>query len=115
MAFDNLQTLEIIETMNIFLESIRPPESIRDQLDIGYLIEENSILIVEIRPQWNKPEIIRQTPVAKTTFVKSKNHWKVFWMRADLKWHSYTPEPFVTSLKSFTKLVQEDKHSCFFG
>ena len=115
MTIDTLQTLEIIEVMENFIFNIRPPEHIRNQLDIGYKIEDQSIFIFEIRPQWNKPEIILEHSFAKTTFVKSKNCWKVFWKRADLKWHSYTPKPTVKNLLVFTELVREDKHHCFFG
>jgi hypothetical protein len=115
MAIDPLQTLEVIETLENFISKIRPPEHIRKELDIGYNIDGQAIIISEIRPQWDKPEIIHQYPVAKTTFVKAKNHWKVFWRRADLKWHSYTPKPIVQTIKEFTKLVEEDKLHCFWG
>lgn len=115
MAIDTLQTLEVIEAMENFIARERPPENIRHELDIGYKIEGQSIIVFEIRPQWNKPEIIRESPVAKTTFVKAKNHWKIFWMRADLKWHTYSPKPIVNKVREFTKLVEEDKHSCFWG
>ena len=115
MAIYTLQTLDIIEAMENFIERKRPPEHIRPKLDISYKIEAQSIIVFEIRPQWNKPEVIREHVVAKTTFVKSKNHWKVFWMRSDLQWHSYTPKPTVKTVKEFCKLVEEDKHFCFFG
>ncbi len=115
MAINILQTLEVIEVMENFLSRQRPPEHIRNQLDIGYSIENQSVIIFEIRPQWNKPTIILEHPFAKTTFVKTKNKWKVFWMRADLKWHSYSPKPTVTNLKDFTKLVEKDEYHCFFG
>ena len=115
MALAPLQTLEVIEVIENFLERKRPPEHIRSKLDYGYSIEEQSVLIFEIRPQWNKPEIIQEHPFAKAIFVKAKNHWKVFWMRADLKWYSYEPKPNVINIKAFTKLVEEDKYHCFFG
>ena len=108
-------TLEIIEVMENFLSRKRPADEIRDKLDIGYEIENQSVVIFEIRPQWNKPEVIIHVPIAKTTFVKAKNHWKVFWMRSDLKWHTYTPKPTVKRLSQFTKLVEDDAHYCFFG
>ncbi len=115
MAIDVLQTLDIIEAMENFIARTRPPEHIRPELDISYKIEGQSIYVLEIRPQWDNPKITREYPVAKTTFVKTKNHWKVFWMRADLKWHSYQPTPAVKSINEFIKLVEEDKHHCFWG
>ncbi len=115
MATDLFKTLDVIEVMENFVAGIRPPEAIRNKLDIGYKIEDQSIIIFEIRPQWDNPEIILEHPFAKTTFIKAKNIWKVFWMRADLKWHGYAPNPTVKHLKDFTKLVEEDRYHCFFG
>ena len=115
MTIDALQTVEIIEVMENYLSRKRPPEHIRNQLDIGYKIDNQSIIVFEIRPQWNNPAVILEHPFAKTTFVKAKNNWKVFWMRADLKWHSYSPKATVKNLQEFTKLIEKDEHHCFLG
>lgn len=115
MAIDNLQTLEVIEVMENFLERIRPPVHMRAKVDIGYKIEDQSVYIFELRPQWNKPEIIRETEVAKTTFIKTKNEWKVLWMGKELKWKAYSPQPTVKTIEEFIKLVSEDKYGCFWG
>lgn len=115
MALDPLQTLDVIEAIENFLSRKRPPEEIRKKVDFGYKIEGQSVFIFEIRPQWNDPTIIHEHAIAKTTFVKSKNKWKVFWVRGDLKWHSYSPKPTVKSIAEFAKLVEEDKHHCFWG
>jgi hypothetical protein len=115
MAMDILQTVEVIEAMENFITRSRPPEHIRPKLDIAYKIEDQSIIVFEIRPRWDKPDEKKENHVAKTTFVKTKNHWKVFWLRADLNWHSYKPKPTVKSINEFIKLVEEDKHHCFWG
>lgn len=115
MAIDIFKTLEVIEVMENFVERRRPPEAIRNQLDLSYKIENQSIIVFEIRPRWDNPTEKMESPIAKTTYVKSGNCWKVFWMRADLKWHAYQPQPTVASLKHFTQLLEEDKHHCFWG
>lgn len=115
MAIDILQTLDVIEIMENFLSRRRPPEEIRNEVDLDYKIEEQSIIIFEIRPQWDNPEEILEHPIAKTTFVKAKNNWKVFWMKSDRKWHGYSPQPVVGSLAEFINLVEEDRHYCFWG
>lgn len=115
MSFDILQTLDVIEAMENFVERIRPPEEIRKNLDIGYKIEDQSIYVFEIRPRFDKPEIKSENPIAKASYVKSKKHWKVFWLRADLKWHPYPHNPTVMTPNEFCNLVEEDKHNCFFG
>jgi len=101
--------------LNRFIENKRPPEEIRDKVDIGYKIEGQSVYIVEIRPDWRNPEIKRETPIAKTTYVKSRSVWKVYWMRADLKWHPYDPAREVKALSRFLKLVDEDQYGAFWG
>lgn len=115
MAIDALHSIDIIETMENFLNRKRPPENIRDKIDISYKLEGQSIIIFEIRPQWNKPKNKIETPVAKTTFVKSKIQWKVFWMRGNLKWYPYEPQPFVYRLADFLELVERDEYGCFWG
>ena len=41
--------------------------------------------------------------------------WKVYWMRADLKWYSYSPVPTGGNIEKFLELVENDKHACLFG
>ena len=115
MKIDVIQAIDIIEVMENYLERIRPPENLRVQLDFMYRIEGQSIIIFEIRPDWQNATVSIECPVAKTTFVKSKNHWKIFWMRADSKWHNYKPNPIVKEIKDFVRIVEEDKYNCFWS
>jgi hypothetical protein len=115
MAIDLFQTVELIEAFENFCAWKRPPAHILPKLDMGYRIENQSVLVFEIRPRFNKPDEKIESFIAKTTFVKAKNHWKVFWMRSDLEWHSYTPKPTVKTIDEFIKEIAEDKHHCFWG
>ena len=98
-----------------FVQANRPPEDMRDQLDLGYRIENQSVLLFEIRPRWDRPQEEMELPVAKATYSKAQAVWKVYWQRADLKWHRYDPTPEVDQLVDFLALVGEDEHACFFG
>jgi Protein of unknown function (DUF3024) len=115
MALNNLQVLDIIEVMETFLERQRPPENIRPKLDIAYKIDGHSVVVNEVRPRWDKPSEFFEHGVAKATFVKAKNEWKLFWLRADLKWHAYKPNPTVKTLKAFVDLIEADVYGCFWG
>jgi hypothetical protein len=55
---------------------------IRDKLYIDFRIEKLSIFIFEVRPRFDDPNIIIESPVAKATYVKSTETWKIYWMRA---------------------------------
>ena len=98
-----------------FMEARRPPVHIRDQLDFGYRIENQSVLLFEIRPDWQDKSKKMKSSIAKATYVKRHSHWKVYWERADLKWHSYEPHPVADLLSEFLSVVAEDKWACFFG
>ena len=115
MGFDANELAHVEDVMDAFLERRRPREEIRHELDLGYRIEGQSITIVEIRPQFMNPSVITEEPIAKTTYVRSSDVWKVFWMRANLKWYSYDPKPKVKTLQEFAKLVEADEYAAFFG
>jgi hypothetical protein len=111
---DILQTAEVIEACENLLERRRPPEEIRHEVDLAYRTDNQSVLIYEIRSRWDNEDEFFESPIAKTTWVKAKNHWKVFWLRGNLKWHAYKP-PAVKTIYDFIELVDEDKYGCFWG
>jgi hypothetical protein len=106
---------EVIKLLGTYIARIRPPENIRPQLDIAYKIVGQSVFIIEIRPQFNNPDKKIEIEVAKTTFIKASNHWKVFWLRSTLKWESYQPQPIVKSIEGFIEIVEKDEFGCFWG
>ncbi len=115
MALSKEQIADIEKATAEYMYYNRPPLDIRDQLDFGYRIEGQSVFLFEVRPRWDKPEEKSELPVAKTTYIKSKNLWKIYWMRGNLKWYHYEPVPFVKSISAFFDLVAADELSCFFG
>jgi len=42
-----------------------------------------------------------EEPIAKARYVKIRDVWKIYWMRADCKWHSYPPAPKWRPSRSF--------------
>ncbi len=53
--------------------------------------------------------------MAKATYIKSHEIWRVYWQRADLKWHRYEPVPNVESIGEFLTVVEQDEDCCFWG
>lgn len=115
MAISEFEIKKIEKELEAFMKVRRPPAHIRNELDLGYRIEGQSVEIFEVRSQWRDPSQKTETPVAKATFVKAQNCWKIFWQRSDLKWHGYEPAPKAKSLTDFLNIVAEDKYACFFG
>ncbi len=114
MKFDVNFSVDIIETMENYLLKERPPLELRDRLDIGYEIEGQSIILQEIRPDCDIPDVYHRYGYAKTTFVKSSKRWKVYWLRGNLQWYAYQPAV-VDSLAEFLDLVDEDADHAFKG
>ncbi len=115
MAFTEEEWAEFEPQLETFIEQQRPREEIRDQVDLGYKVEDQSVIIHEIRPQWDNPDKKMEPPVAKATWVRSRELWKIYWLRANLEWDSYDPKPEVGSLKLFLEEVRKDPHHAFWG
>jgi hypothetical protein len=114
MAFNELDLQRIKKHVGGLCEK-RSPVHIRNELHLDYVIENQSVTIFEERPHWKEPEIVTQTEVAKVTFVRSQKVWKLYWMRGNLKWHSYEPLSSAASLEELVAEIDEDPMCCFFG
>lgn len=115
MALNEIEVARIRRVARQFLERRRPEPSIRNQLDLDFRIENQSVIIFEIRPVWNDPSKTVEPQIAKATFVRNRSIWTVFWQRADLKWHRYQPLSEVTNVEEFFKEVEADPCGCFWG
>jgi hypothetical protein len=116
MALSELEVARVKKALHSFMQRRRPPPHIRPKLDLGFRISGQSVEIFEVRPAWQglsqEPHV---SPVAKATYVRKRNVWRVFWQRRDLRWHTYEPASEVSTIEDFVSVVAEDDHACFFG
>lgn len=98
-----------------FLTRRRPRPEIRDQLDYKIDINGSDLTIFEVRPRYDDPSKTIEHGVAKMKWVGTKKAWRLFWMRGNLKWHSYEPKPEAAAIDVLFKEVEKDPHGCFFG
>ena len=100
-----------------YVNARRPPKEIRHKLDFGFKFEKNTFEIFEIRPVWNSPDQndYLKLSFAKFRYVKSKNLWKLYWMRASGKWELYDPFPESKNLDKIIECIEEDAYGCFYG
>lgn len=115
MAISEFEIKRCEKALGKFMAKHRPPAHIRNEIDIGSRIEDQSVEIFEIRPQWDNPSKKIEHPIAKATYLKTEKLWKIYWKRSDLKWRSYIPFPTASTLEEFLNAVGEDKHCCFFS
>jgi len=91
MAFSELERKRYEKAISRFLGARRPPA------------------------EWRDPTQTMESPVAKATYVKRAQEWRIYWQRADLAWHRYEPHPSASSLDEFVRVVDTDEYGCFFG
>ena len=97
-----------------FIESRRPAPDLRSKLDLGFRFENGVAEIFELRPDWQDASVTLEHPSARAIY-QDQGNWKVYWMRADLDWHTYPHAPEVHSIDEFIRLVHEDAYCCFWG
>ena len=114
MAFAEIELARIEKSVGGLCRRRTMPE-LRNQLRFEYSIRRHDIEIFEARPDWQDPVQEMKHPVAKVRYVRSTNEWRLFWMRRDLKWHSYEPHAVGRSLEELVEEVDRDEHCCFFG
>jgi hypothetical protein len=78
MPFNNLGKKRIENALDKFLAKRRPSPHIRKELDIGYTLSGQGVELLEIRPQWDDPSIIHRRPLAKATYVRAQDCWKIY-------------------------------------
>jgi hypothetical protein len=116
MAFSEFEIKRYEQIVGRYVEGRRPAPSIRPKLDLGSRVKGQTVEIFEIRPVWRgKAGEKMESPVAKATYVKARRIWRIFWQRADLKWHSYEPVAEVVNLEDFLAVVERDEYGCFYG
>jgi hypothetical protein len=116
MALSEFEVRRCEKLVSEYAESRRPPPHIRPQLDIGYRLQNQSVELFEIRPVWRgRPGQTMEHSIAKTTFVKTRGVWRLYWKRADLEWHAYDPVPEVQNFEEFLAVVEADAYGCFYG
>lgn len=116
MAFTEIEIAEhaaVIE--RVFWSKHRPPLHLRDQMREGQRIEGQSVELFFVRPLFSDPTRTVEESIAKLTFVRASGAWRIFWHRADGKWHRYPPMPEAPTLEAALRVVDEDANACFFG
>ena len=115
MAFTDFERAINQKALDWFMIERRPPEHIRPKLDLGYLIDGQTVDLFSIRPDWKDKSVVRHEPIARVKFVRTREQWCLYWMRSDMRWHGYEPDPVHSTLHSALKTVNTDRNCCFFG
>ena len=116
MAFTEIEIaghLKVLE--DSFWSRRRPPLHLRDKVREGQRITDRTIELFFVRPAFNRPGEFVEESIAKVRHLPRLGVWRLFWKRADCRWHAYPPCPETDSLAAALHVIDEDANGCFFG
>ena len=105
--------LQVIE--EVFWSRRRPPLHLRDQVREGQRFTGRAIELFLMRPAFNRPGEHVEESIARLQHLPRLRVWRIFWKRADGRWHRYQPVPDAPSLAKTLRVLDEDPNGCFFG
>ncbi|MEO8615628.1 MAG: DUF3024 domain-containing protein [Luteolibacter sp.] len=73
------------------------------------------MVIYSIRPFRKDTAEKIEEPAVKATYVRKPDRWKIYWLRADMKWHIYPTHSEAMFFDEFLAVVDEDENCCFWG
>lgn len=115
MAFNTTELAHIDATVGDLVRRRQPPQHLRDQLCFELEIEGHKVRILEVRPRWNDPTQHVRSGVAQFTYTRTRDAWKLYWMRRDGKWHAWDPDENTATLAALVRVVDEDRRGGFWG
>lgn len=114
MAFTELELAQIKRIVGGLCNRRIPPGR-KAQLTLDYRVAGHDVIIFEQRPDWDGSPGVTEEAVAKLKFTRRTGKWRLLWLRADMKWHAYTPDSPCVSLADFVDEIGADPWGCFFG
>jgi hypothetical protein len=114
MSFAELELERIDRTVGELCRRRCPPE-FQDRVQMNYRIVRHDVIMYETQPGYRNPNEWVEHGVAKLRFVRAASEWRLFWLRASLRWQSYEPYPSSRDLKALVDEIDRDPHGCFFG
>lgn len=116
MDFTDTEIAEHLKVLeDLFWSRRRPPLHLRDEVREGQRITERCIELFIARPAFKRPDKLIEEPIAKIQHMPRLRVWRIFWKRADGRWHHYQPCPEMDSLAAALRVIDEDANACFFG
>lgn len=72
MALSEFEIKRCEQLIHRFLEENRPPAHIRNQVDISCKLSNQTVEVLEIRPDLRDQSTIIEHPIAKATYIKNQ-------------------------------------------
>ncbi|MEY0017589.1 DUF3024 domain-containing protein [Providencia rettgeri] len=111
MALNDIEVAQIKRCMEFFMEKRRPAPFIRDEIDLMYEIQDQSVIIKEVRNVMGRTI---ERSIAKITFNGTQKGWKLFTLNQKGEWQGLFDD-LIPTFSDAIKIVEEDEACIFFG
>lgn len=86
-----------------------------DQPRYAYEIETNSVLLIEQRPSFMKPEELTSKQIAKFRYSQARDTWTLYWADANERWHRVSSVPAAKDIQVLLQAVLTDSSGVFWS
>jgi Protein of unknown function (DUF3024) len=114
MDFSEADLKRIEQFVGVFCGELSS-RHLKDKLRLMYAFKGHEVAIVERGPLWDPHTEWTETLGAKLKFIKTVAKWRLYWMRADMKWHEYPGLPSSSYLDDLVQEIDTDPLACFFS
>jgi hypothetical protein len=114
MTFTELELRRIDKTVGELCRRLSPPQYGKE-LRLVYEVAGHDVSIWEERSPWHGQGAWTHQGIAKFCYLRSRQTWTLYSMRADLKWHVFEPAAPTNDLDALVAIVAENRSGAFFG
>jgi Protein of unknown function (DUF3024) len=115
MPIPEIQIRAALAKAGALIEKRRPKPEIRHLVDMKAELKKQELVLYEVRPRYDDGSKTHANPVAKAKWIDAQGRWRLYWMRADLKWHLYEPGQHLEDISSIIDEIDRDPFGCFWG
>ena len=113
MPFSEFDRARLAKLLVAWREEL--PRHVRHQLQHGFRIGSNDVVIFETRPHFQRTDEWIEHEVAKFRFIRAANEWRLFCKFHDERWRAYAPFPSAQTFEELFDEVRRDPTHIFWG
>jgi hypothetical protein len=108
------QVTRVSKILEAFCDDRVPPE-VRDQVELRFRFEGNSVILFERRPAFQRPGDWTEIQIARFRYFVGRQEWALFWSDRNSKWQRYDLIPDSPSFEDLLTEVDSDPTCIFWG
>lgn len=114
MALSEFEQARIKRLFRAYCE-IRIPEPLRTTLRIDFRIGDDDVILYELRPHYQQPDIWYSTAVARFVKQPDQNLWSLYSADRNDQWLPYLPYHGDRNIEKLLAVVNDDPLGLFWG